>query len=146
MLSAAKHLIASGCDGDRARIEVFGGHLWLAAMRSFAPRANARAGQAPSLAAPFQNGAVALEEFDERIHDGAHPRQGPEVAVHQQPLLCEDLGDDVADAAKGGVLVTEIARQHGEARPDAHRVLQAKAAVVPDRRPPAERAMRPSSA
>ena len=42
-------------------------------------------------AAPLQKGAVTLEQLDQRVHDRPHPRQGPEVAMDQQPLLGRDL-------------------------------------------------------
>src|SRR5258708_9654505 len=63
---------------------------------------------------PFQQRPFALEQLDHRIHDRAHPRQRPEVAMDQQPLVGEDLGDHAADPLQLRIGVAEIAWQDRE--------------------------------
>ena len=97
-------------------------------------------------AGPFQMGAVLPEQLDQRVHDCSHPRQGPEGAVDQPPLLGRDLGQHAADAAQPRVLVREVAGQHGQARSDAHRFVQDEPVVDPDLGPPAELLVHPALA
>src|SRR5262249_30342653 len=61
---------------------------------------------------PFQQRPFALEELDHRIHDSAHARQRAQVAMDQQPLVSEDLGDHAAHPLQGRVGIAEIAGQH----------------------------------
>src|SRR5260370_5529650 len=66
--------------------------------------------------ASFEQRPRALEELDDRIHDGANPRQSPEVAMDQQPLVGEDAGDHPADALQPGIPVAEATRQDRDTR------------------------------
>ena len=51
-------------------------------------------------AAPSKNGRSRWNSSTSGIHDRAHPRQGAEVAMHQQPLVGGDLGQHAADPAQ----------------------------------------------
>lgn len=50
--------------------------------------------------ATLEQGALALKETNDGVHDGTDPRQSAQVAVDQQPLVGEDVRDDAADPAQ----------------------------------------------
>ena len=78
-----------------------------------------------------------MEEVDDGVHDGTDPRQGAQVAVDQQPLVGEDVGDDAADPAQKRIGIGEMAGQHGEASAGPGRLVQHQPVVAADLGPAA---------